>query len=176
MQEDSKRTKVQKHKSEKWHGNEGQMNISVYHTLQSCGVRAGRYPKTEVKMKLIFLALKELSGLWNLGFHLPKLDYHQWLKLHTFNIWEIHTSRRIQHVGIIKTVCCLKKKLPRDLCSLGSHQLLQLQLFPKFYKFGKKGCSCNNWWLPGEHRSLDNIFFDQHTVLIVPTYRILQDI
>ena len=42
MQEDSKeRTKVQKHKSAKWHGNEEQMNISIYHMLQSCGVQAG---------------------------------------------------------------------------------------------------------------------------------------
>ena len=36
-------------KSAKWHGNEEQMNISVYHMLQSCGVQAGSYPKTEVK-------------------------------------------------------------------------------------------------------------------------------
>ena len=48
-------------KSAKWHGNEEQMNISVYHMLQSCGVQAGSYPKTEVKMKLIFLASKALS-------------------------------------------------------------------------------------------------------------------
>ena len=62
MQEDSKeRTKVQKHKIAKWHGNEEHMNISIYHMLQSRGVQAGSYPKTEVKMKLIFLASKELS-------------------------------------------------------------------------------------------------------------------
>ena len=62
--EDSKeRTKVQNHKSAKWHGNEEQTNISVYHMLQSCGVQYGSYPKTEVKMKLIFLASKELSRL-----------------------------------------------------------------------------------------------------------------
>ena len=36
-------------KSVKWHGNEEQMNISVYHMLQSSGVQAGIYPKTEVK-------------------------------------------------------------------------------------------------------------------------------
>ena len=56
-----KRTKVQKHKSAKWHGNEEQMNISTYHMSQSCGGQAGSYPKTEVKMKLILLASKELS-------------------------------------------------------------------------------------------------------------------
>ena len=37
-EEDSKGKKFQKHKSEKWHGNEEQTNISVYHVLQSCGV------------------------------------------------------------------------------------------------------------------------------------------
>ena len=51
-----RRTKVQKiTKSAKWHGNEEQMNISIYHMLQSCGVQAGSYPKTEVK-RVIFLA------------------------------------------------------------------------------------------------------------------------
>ena len=43
------RTKVQKStKSAKWHGNEEQRNISVYHMLLSYGVQAGSYPKTEV--------------------------------------------------------------------------------------------------------------------------------
>ena len=43
-------TKVQKaQKSAKWHGNEEQMNISVYQMLRSCGVQAGSYPKTEGK-------------------------------------------------------------------------------------------------------------------------------
>ena len=51
MQEDSnERTKSPKaQKSAKWHGNEEQMNIYIYHMLQSCGVQAGSYPKTEVK-------------------------------------------------------------------------------------------------------------------------------
>ena len=35
--------------SAKWHGNEEQMNICVYHMLQSCGVQAKSYPETEVK-------------------------------------------------------------------------------------------------------------------------------
>ena len=87
-------------------------------------------------MKLIFLASKELSWLWNLGFHFPKLDYHQWLRVHIFSIWEIHTYRRIQHVlFIVKTVCYLRKKLSRDLGSPGSRQLLQLQQFLNFLKF-----------------------------------------
>ena len=37
----------------KWHGNEEQTNISVYHVLQSCGVQAISYLKTKVIMKLI---------------------------------------------------------------------------------------------------------------------------
>ena len=112
-------------KSAKWHGNDEQMNIFVYHMLQSCGIQAKSYPKAEVKMKLIFLSSKELYWLWNLGFHFPKLDYHQLLKVHTFSIWEIQTSRKIQHVGfIVKIVCFSKKKLSRDLCSPGSCQLL----------------------------------------------------
>ena len=37
----------------KWHGNEEQTNIYVYHVLQSCGVQAINYLKTNVIMKLI---------------------------------------------------------------------------------------------------------------------------
>ena len=37
----------------KWHGNEEQTNISVYHMLQSCGVQAISYLKTKVIMKFI---------------------------------------------------------------------------------------------------------------------------
>ena len=62
MRRTQKDKKSQKHKkSAKWHGNEEQMNISIYHMLQSYGVQPGSYPKTEVIMKLIFLASKELS-------------------------------------------------------------------------------------------------------------------
>ena len=57
------------------------------------------------------------------------------IKVHTSIIWEIQTSRRIQHVGTYcQIVCYLKNKLSRDLCSPGSRQLLQLQIFPKFLK------------------------------------------
>ena len=45
-----KRTKVQKRAQKcKRHGNEEQMNSSIYHMLQSCGVKARNHPKTEVK-------------------------------------------------------------------------------------------------------------------------------
>ena len=60
-----KEKKVQKHKNAKWHGNEEQMNISVYHMLQSCGVQAESYSKEEVKnethipgLKRVILTLK----------------------------------------------------------------------------------------------------------------------
>ena len=53
-----KRKKVQKREEyKKWHGNEEQMNISVYHMLQSCGVQIGSYLKTEVTNEI------HLSGL-----------------------------------------------------------------------------------------------------------------
>ena len=60
MQEDSYENEKSS-KGAKWHGNEEQMNIPVYHMLRSGGVHAGSYPKTEAKMKLIVLASKELS-------------------------------------------------------------------------------------------------------------------
>ena len=47
-------------KSEKWHGNEEQMNIYVYHMLQSCGVQAGSYPKIEVKIETHITGLKRV--------------------------------------------------------------------------------------------------------------------
>ena len=50
-----KRTKVQRaHKVLKWHGNDEQMNIFVFHMLQPCGVQAVSYLKAQVIMKLIF--------------------------------------------------------------------------------------------------------------------------
>ena len=63
MQEDSERTKIskaQKHKSAKWHGNEEQTNIYVYHMLQSCGVQVGSYTKTEVKNEIHIPGLKRV--------------------------------------------------------------------------------------------------------------------
>ena len=48
-------------KSAKWHWKEEKMNIFVYHMLQSCGVQAGSYSEDRGKIKLIYLASKELS-------------------------------------------------------------------------------------------------------------------
>ena len=72
-----KRKKFKNTKGAKWHGNEEQMNIYVYHMLQSCGVQAGSYPKTEVIMKFIFRPQKTYIDLKIPGFHSPKLDCHQ---------------------------------------------------------------------------------------------------
>ena len=63
------RTKVQKStKSAKWHGNEEQMNISVYHMLRSCGVQAGSYPKTEVINETHLPSLKRVILTWKSWF------------------------------------------------------------------------------------------------------------
>ena len=130
--------KVQKHKKgAKWHGNEEQMNISVYHMLRSCGVQAGSYPKTEEKMKLIFLASKELSWLWNLGFHFPKLDYPQWFRVHNLPFQKSIYLEEFNMLILLLNSLYSRKKLSRDLGSPGSRQLLQLQLFaPNFLNFG----------------------------------------
>ena len=63
MQENSyeKEKSSKARKLQKWHGNEEQMNNSAYHMLQSCGVQAGSYLKTEVTNEIHLLASKELS-------------------------------------------------------------------------------------------------------------------
>ena len=61
----------------KWHGNEEQTNISVYHMLQSYGVQSYQPPEDKSNNETHFLASTELSGLENIGFHFPKLDYYQ---------------------------------------------------------------------------------------------------
>ena len=55
-----KRQKLKSTKGAKWHGNEEQMNISVYHMLQSCGVQAGSYLKTEVTNEIHLPGLKRV--------------------------------------------------------------------------------------------------------------------
>ena len=54
-----------------WHGNEEQMNISIYHMLQSCGVQDGSYLKTKVTMKFIFRPQKSYLDLKILVSTLP---------------------------------------------------------------------------------------------------------
>ena len=58
------RTKFQKHKSAKQHGNEEQMNISIYHMLQSYGVQYGSYPKIEVINETHLPGLKRVILAW----------------------------------------------------------------------------------------------------------------
>ena len=55
----------------KWHGNEEQTNISIYHVLQSCGVQAISYLKTRIIMKLIFLPQQSYLDLKILVSTLP---------------------------------------------------------------------------------------------------------
>ena len=73
MQEDSyEKEKCPKaRKVLEWHGNEEQMNISIYHMLQSCGVQAGSYLKTEVTIKFIFWPQKSYLDLKILVSTLP---------------------------------------------------------------------------------------------------------
>ena len=80
----------------KWHGNAEQMNISVYHPLQSCGVQVVSYLKTRIIMKLIFQPQQSYLDLKILVFHSPLVDYYQWLKVHTSGIREIQVAGRIQ--------------------------------------------------------------------------------
>ena len=59
------RTKVQKiTKGAKLHGNEEQMNISIYHTLRSYGVQAGNYLKIEVTNETHISGLKRVILTW----------------------------------------------------------------------------------------------------------------
>ena len=55
-----KRQKLKRTKGAKWHGNEEQMNISVYHMLQSCGVQTGSYLKIEVTNEIHLPGLKRV--------------------------------------------------------------------------------------------------------------------
>ena len=68
---------------------------------------------------------------------IPKLDWYQWLKyIHLSFGKSRHLEEFSMLVFIVKIVCCSKKKFSRDLGSLDSRQLLQLQLFsPIFLKF-----------------------------------------
>ena len=59
MQEDSYE-KDKSSKSAKWHGNDEQMNIYVYHMLQSCGAQAASYLKTEVTNEIHLSGLKRV--------------------------------------------------------------------------------------------------------------------
>ena len=85
-------------------------------------------------MKLIFLASKELSWLWNLGFHFPKLDYPQCLKVHILPFGKSIYLEEFNMVVYYQTVCYSRKKLSRGLGSPSSRQLLQLQLFSQIFE------------------------------------------
>ena len=67
----------QQQKNAKWHGNEEQMNIYVYHMLNSCGVQARSYPKAKVKLNSSTWPQKSYLDFEILGSIFLKLDYHQ---------------------------------------------------------------------------------------------------
>ena len=68
----------------KWHGNEEQTNISVYHMLQSCGVQAISYLKTKLIMKLILWPQQSYLDLKILVSTIPNWTIINDLKVHTF--------------------------------------------------------------------------------------------
>ena len=55
-------------KSAKWYGNKEQMNIYVYHMLQSCDVQVGSYLKTEVINETHLPGLKRVILTWKSWF------------------------------------------------------------------------------------------------------------
>ena len=85
-------------------------------------------------MKLIFLASKELSWIWNLGFHFPKLDYHQWLKVHTFSIWEIRHLEEFNMLVLLSKQTVAQRRICPEICV---HQVVvnccSCNFFPKFW-------------------------------------------
>ena len=117
-------------------GMKNKKNISVYHMLQSCGVQAGSYPKTEVKIETHIAGLKRVILTWNLGFHFPKLDYHQWLKVHTFSIWEIKHLKEFNMLVLLSKQSVAQRRSCREIYV---HQVVanccSCNFFPKFLKF-----------------------------------------
>ena len=77
------------------------MNISIYHMLQSSGVQAGSYPKTEVKETHLLGLERVILTLRFWGFHFQKIGLSSMIKVHMFAIEGIWTSRKIQHSSLI---------------------------------------------------------------------------
>ena len=132
-------------KSAKWCGNEEQMNISVYHMLQSCGVQAGSYPKTEVKNEAHIPGLKRVILTLKYWFPFPKLDYHQWFKVHTFAIWEIRHLEEFNMLVLLSKQLVAQRRSCLEICV---HQVVTncciCNFFPKFIK--KIGPSTSRKW------------------------------
>ena len=55
----------------KWHGNEEQTNIYVYHMLQSYGVQRFQPPEDKGNNEIHPPASAQLFGLEDFGFHSP---------------------------------------------------------------------------------------------------------
>ena len=108
------------------------MNIYVYHMLQSSGVQAGSYPKTEVKENHLPVLERVILNLIFQGFHFQKIGLSSMIKVHMFSIEGIWTSRKIQHISLIAEQSVTSRRVDSEIwCSPGSCQLLQLQHFPK---------------------------------------------
>ena len=123
-------------KSPKAHGNEEQMNISVYHMLQSRGVQAISYLRTKAIMKLIFWPQQSYLDLKILVSTLPNWAIiNDW----RYTLAAFEKSRQLEEFNrmhLLLNSLSLKDLSPRDLGSLGNRQLLQLQnLSPNFLKF-----------------------------------------
>ena len=72
-----KRTKIQKHKSAKmaWEWGTNEYSCLLHATILWCP--SCQLPKDKINNETHLSASTELSGLENLDFHAPKLDYHQ---------------------------------------------------------------------------------------------------
>ena len=132
----------------KWHGNEEQTNIVVYHLQQSCGVHTVSYLKTEVILKLILWHQHSYLDLKVSVFPFPN-GPSSMIKVHTSFGWEIHLDswKNSFDAFLLWNSLPLKEKLPRDLGSPGNHQLLLPQLFsPNLLLF--------KFWAPPHHLCL----------------------
>ena len=90
------RQRSQKHKSAKmaWECGTNEYLCLPSATILWCP--SCQLPEDKNNNETHLSASTELSGLENLGFHSPLLDYYQWLKVHTSGIREIQVAGRIQ--------------------------------------------------------------------------------
>ena len=86
-------------------------------------------------MKFIFLASKELSWLWNLGFHFPKSDYHQWLKYMYFQFGKSRHIEEFNMLVLLSNSLLLKEEIvQRSGFTRWSPIVAAATFFPNFWK------------------------------------------
>ena len=66
----------------RWHGNEEQMNVSVHHLLQSCGVQCPQLPESKINNKLIFWPQQSYPDFRIVTF-IAQLGLISMIKVHT---------------------------------------------------------------------------------------------